>query len=190
MHGASARGREDLFLEVARLIGPYLSYLLNAPRFARRTQYLPDSLDNSSASSLPFSHSLSVSVVRAKSARRLSGAHTRIHAQACTSSFLSFALSLSSSHVHRPTVLSHVSRSLVLFIVSSPQPRFSDDYLSYLARTRSLLGSASPSHCHELMRRAACREPLSVLAANAFPASKPTNREIRTCRGRDPINFV
>lgn len=135
--------------------------------------------------SLTLSLPLSVSIVRAKSARRLSGAHTRIHAQACVSFSLPFAPSLSPSHAHW---LSPRTPFVRFFLV----PLHNRDFpaINWAIWARSLLGSASPLHCHELMRRAACREPLSVLAVNAFPASEPTNREIRACRGRDPINFA
>lgn len=116
MHGASARGREDLFLEVARLIGPYLSYLLNAPRFARRTQYLPDSLDNSSASSLPFSHSLSPSLSFAQS--RLGGSQARTHVYTRKPVRLPFSLSrfryLRLTYTDQPSSRTSLARSSCL----------------------------------------------------------------------------
>jgi len=140
------RGEEDLFLEAAQEVGPYLSCLLDTPRFARRTQYpLLGSLDNSSASSLSFYLSLPRCLCRSrKSARRLSSAHTHTHARAPVCLSLSFFL----LPFHSSSVVS-VSRATLR---RSSRPRFPVD--RQRLSLRLCLGSASSSlHCHEFMGR-------------------------------------
>lgn len=119
--GAKGRPRrgtgrgEDLFLEAAQEVGPYLSCLLDTPRFARGTQYpLLGSLDNSSASSSSFYLSLPRCLCRSrKSARRLSSAHTHTHARAPVSLSRRLSLSFLLLPFHSSSVVS-VSRATLL----------------------------------------------------------------------------